>query len=425
MEAEERAGPSRLDYVWTYGSSLLVTICGVLAYKLASRILGEDGFAEYALGRRVLSVLHPIVSSGVGLALARQVARITRGSDRRDSDYLTAGILIVILMSLMFLAPANLFPVALAEVFWGEARMAHLIQPLSVLFLGLSLQTVAYRYLTGKLRMRAASALQVMSLGAIPISMFFLAGSSADRVFIYTGLTTGTLCTLILIALLRQSPPHGQLKVHGLALLTYGLPRIPGSMAQAALLGLPALVSSHVEGKEVAGMVAFGGTLLTLTSQAVTPLAVILLPQSSKVLKRGGEHELVGQVRLLFLAITAVMVPVIVLGLFLLPWFVGWFLSPKLARYTEVLQWMVPASYPFALYQCFRSIVDGAYKRAVNAHNTYIALACMGVAGLLGHFAGAHYPVLVGFVAGAYVLGLLTMVSTRNIFVRRDSDRDD
>ena len=43
----------------------------ILVYKLAARDFGKEGFSEYAVARRTVSLLYPVALMGLGVALPR------------------------------------------------------------------------------------------------------------------------------------------------------------------------------------------------------------------------------------------------------------------------------------------------------------------------------------------------------------------
>jgi O-antigen/teichoic acid export membrane protein len=62
------------EYGGTFATEFTVLACQLLTYKLAAHFLGTTGFAEYAVARRTISILYPIVLLGFGVGLPRYVA---------------------------------------------------------------------------------------------------------------------------------------------------------------------------------------------------------------------------------------------------------------------------------------------------------------------------------------------------------------
>jgi O-antigen/teichoic acid export membrane protein len=70
----------------------------------------------------------------------------------------------------------------------------------------------------------------------------------------------------------------------------YGLPRVPGDFALAALLAAPAFAAARVGGIRAGAVVAFGSTLITLAGAAVSPLATVMFPHAVRLLDGGQAH---------------------------------------------------------------------------------------------------------------------------------------
>ena len=77
---------------------------------------------------------------------------------------------------------------------------------------------------------------------------------------------------------------------------------------------------------------------------------------------------------------------------------------------------MLPTIVPYAWFFGFRSILDGAHRKAVNAHNTYLALGCLAIVTALGRWLHGPQPVLLGFLCGVWTLGLATLWHTWRVF---------
>ena len=58
-------------YVITFATEFVVLISSLLVYKLAAIVLGNTGFSEYALSRRILSFIQPAVLMGLTVGIPR------------------------------------------------------------------------------------------------------------------------------------------------------------------------------------------------------------------------------------------------------------------------------------------------------------------------------------------------------------------
>lgn len=411
--------PSRSDYLWTYAGTFTVLACNLLAYRLASQLLGEQTFSEFAVGRRTLSYAYPLISQGLGVALTRHVARAEGDGDgdSLDGNYLVAAGVLVVAIWFMLAVPALLVPDKLAYLFFGDVGLARLIPPLALVAAAVGFYQLAYNFLTGKMAMAWASILFGTASGLFPIVALLFFARNTEEIFLWSavgffGLGGLALVTVVRGLVNRLSVSAASVKHHARILLTYGLPRVPGALALSALLALPATLSAHTNGLEVAGMVALGGTLLSIAGAVVSPMTVILLPQSSRMLKEGDGQQLRSHAVLMMKVITLVMTLGVAVGAFLVKPVLGLYLGEELGERYQVILWILPAALPYSLFCCFRSILDGAYTRAVNAENAYLSLLCFLVVGVVAQGLGAHFPVLVGFLAATISLGGLTVWRT-------------
>lgn len=413
--------PARSDYLWTYGATFTVLACNLLAYRLASHLLGTTVFAQFALGRRTLSYAYPLLSQGLGVALTRHVARSSDDAPYSDGGLLLAAAVIV-LVGWVVLAPvALLFPAQLAYLFFGDSHLAGLILPLALTAAAIGLYTLAYNFLTGKMAMARASLLFGTASGLFPVMVLLFLAHTTAQIFLWSaagffGLGALALATVVRRLVKRYELGLAGLRRHGGVLLRYGLPRVPGALALSALLALPATLSAHWSGMEVAGMVSLGGTLLSIAGATVSPLTIILLPQSSRMLIEGGGERLRVHAVRLMKGIVALMTVGVAAGVFLARPVLSLYLGKELANHYHVILWMLPAVIPYALFCCFRSILDGAYTRAVNAENAYASLVVFAAVAGIARLTSAQFPVLVGFLAATASLGLLTVWRTLQVF---------
>src|SRR5215510_2076862 len=87
---------SALNYGATFATEFAVILSQIILYKLVASWLGQTGFSEYALARRVVAFLQPVTMLGLGVALPRYLAIADgRGDRNRGSRYLWASLLCV------------------------------------------------------------------------------------------------------------------------------------------------------------------------------------------------------------------------------------------------------------------------------------------------------------------------------------------
>jgi O-antigen/teichoic acid export membrane protein len=404
------------EYGETFATGFVVLACQLLTYKLAAHFLGKTGFAEYALARRTISILYPVVLLGLGVGLPRYVAMAAGRDDQQgEKQYLGATLWCVGLSSLLCVAILNLVPGALSYLFFGSREYAFLLFPMSLVVTGTAVHSVGYSYFRGILNMRAANLLQFVNLGLIPLAVFFVYGRS-----IRTALTVlGIVSTAVAAVALLFTPWTAALEDNRRQvkeLLRFGIQRVPGDFILMAMLALPATLVAHQSGIRAAGFVAFGISMVGVIGAVFAPFGLILLPKAGTLLASGRNGELRQQVWLLAtvtLAVSTVLALAIAAGAETL---IRIYLGTDFIEGAGILRFVLLAAVPYSLYTVVRNVVDAFHDLGIT---TLILVAgfvvfCLGVWALLLWHDKLH-AVLLGFLAGMLALALLSAAETVRI----------
>jgi O-antigen/teichoic acid export membrane protein len=400
------------DLLSTTIAAALVAIAGTFTYRLASIHFGPDGFGEYALVRRTLSLGLPAVMVGVGVALPRQIAIRHAGVEDEPlsaMSLLGSSFIIVALVLICVVGVLALQPTLAARLFFGNAKYEVLLPVLAASLGALCAQAICFGYLRGLLRMRAANLFLVLSLGACPL-LAFVFGTTVESVLWYNAALMYLLSALCVIrAALSQRERLMANRRAMQSLLRFGLPRVPGDFALAALLAFPSIAAAHISSVKTAGIVAFGTTLITLAGTAVSPLSTVLLPHSAVLVREGKRRVLRDSVaKVLPLFLVSAVVATVILEL-CATWIIRNFLGPAFVSEVGSVRWMVAAIAPYTVFVACRSLNDSLYDRAVNAWNCYAAvLACLVIA--VGLFATGlrNHAAECAFVVSMWILAFLT-----------------
>ncbi len=406
-----------LKFLWPYCSSAIVIACGLLVFYLAARLFGVDGFAEYALSRRTISFVQPLLFQGFGLALTRQVAMAEAQAEGRSPfTYLLATSLIFAVFVLVLSLVSLCFPVVLARVFFGSPDYSHHIGPLVFVLVGMALHGVVWAYWRGRMCIGLACLLEALNLGLFPLASFALAHNPAE-VFYWSGLLT-TLCASVALCAIvwHERQPLALMREHTHDLFRYAVPRIPGAFALAALLALPATICAHVADVQYAGFVAFGCSLLGLAGSLISPLGVVLLPHSTKMMAVGRIGD-VKQMVLQLLALGVGVSLVVVLGVEIFAErTVTYFLGAPDADLVSIVRVMICSTIPFLIYISLRSVLDGASRRALNSRNCLVALLTLLLFSAATYWLGGGVQlILLGSVGSMCVLAMLTLLETYRV----------
>lgn len=386
-----RYGPYVVGYIAT-GS---VVLANVLAFRFAAITWHVDGWSEYALIRRVHSLLEAVFALGLGLALVRQVS-LTDGSDGRLAvSHFVAAVCVSAVVVLPFVAIGNLFPIQTARLIFGDGDLHHLVLPLSVLVVAGALNGHVYTYLIGKMYMQRAYLLMICNFCAVPLCVFLLFDQSVSRLYIAQGLIIFTIALSAAIVIYGRAPPAPRaIPVLAWSLLRDGARRVPGDVGLNVIFASPAIWAAHSMGTHQAGSVAFGMTLLTLAGMAISPFGAVLLPQATRALKSNDMGALRAKLRALLVLCLIMGVPGIVLGELLLPSIIAAYLGESFVDIVPTLRLMLVGALPYLFYCAFRGAVDAVTFRPVNARNIWIAI----VAG------AATFLVTRGFMVDLYAL---------------------
>lgn len=411
------------DYTATYLLNFALTVAILLSFRIASLRFSELSFAHYALLRRFLSLLLPLLCLGVGVALTRFVAvahENVKEKRRCEARYLLGAIMLLLLTLIPVLLLGVSLPAVLAAVLWGDGSKAFLIQMALPAIVGSLLHAVSYAYLRGKFLIIRAGILNLTNLGLVPIAALCLSDSVEKAVF-WSGwwvLSISTTALLPAIVQLRNTRVAEVLEASR-DLLRWGMPRVPGDLLLALMLHLPILHASHFLGITEAGYVAYSLSLVTLLQAIVSPASVLLLPETAMLLERGAFKELrIRTTRALTGGTVATICAVCVIVFFtekLVTFHLGT-ASEDLIRNARLACFL---AIPFNVYICLRSVLDGATRRPINTANlalTFLVYLLV-IAIERGLFCSNVGPIVSLFFALLFLAGL-TIFQTRRALQR-------
>jgi len=405
------------DLVYTFITQFIVLGTGVLVYKLAADLLGKEGFSEYALSRRTVSLIIPALQMGLGMGIPRYIAYANTNPDQKNPEaYFLGGTSTLILVASGFALILNLFNSKFASLFFGSEDYFYLIFPISLVLLGLVLHDSCYSYFRGNLLMFRANFLQLINMGFVPLLAFIL-GRTTEQILSITGLSW-LVVSLVFLFLIIRNLKWGNMNIVASTkeLLGYGLQRVPGAFGLAALFTLPATFTAHMAGVVEAGYVAFGITLLNMTGAFFAPIGLILLPKASQIIARKDFKLLNHYILKMFKIVLFITVIGVIFFEVFADKIINLYLGKSFSNIVLVARIIMVGSLPYTVYVSMRSILDAYYVRAVNTANIFAALLLFLL--LSGAVAlseiGYVYLVVCSTVA-VFLLGVLTMLEIRKI----------
>jgi O-antigen/teichoic acid export membrane protein len=400
------------DYGITFLAEFATLAAGLLVLRLAARHWGPAGFGEYVLVRRTLALVQLPVLCNMGIALSRFVAISKVGGRFTRQTYLVAATIVAVGAASLASLSLVLAAAPTADLIFGNARYASLVRAVALAVPGIVLHSVAYGYFRGRLQMLTANALQIVNLGLMPVVIFAI-----PRITVLQAVTALATCWNIVATVTIAEPlasavreSRGSPMPAVRELLHYGLPRVPGEFALAALFSLPTMLAAHLGGIEQAGFVGLGVSLLAMVGSMFAPLGQIVLPSVSTMAAQGGSAELRRGVWRLWLAsVTVAAAMVIVLAAFARP-LIALYVGSSFLPAVPVTRLLLLAGVPYVTYVVLRNVLDALDTRPLNARNLVATVLLFAVVAVI---AGRTDAVAGALVIAVTLLGLLSFRDAR------------
>ena len=396
------------NYLVTAVAELLAVVSYIVVFRVVSDRLGPVGFAEYALGRRVLSLLFPIAVLGLDLAVTRFVA----GTDEDrplQASFVPAALAGVLVECALLALIALTFSKPLSSLLFGSPDYPDLIVAMPVLLLGLCFQGVVYGYLRAQVQVIRAGSLLLATLVAMPL-LASLVGPSVSAMFWITGVGWALLSLVFLfgteVAISRAWPAIR-------SLLRYGGPRVPGDILMLLLFSAPPIIAAHTDGIRAAGAVAFAMASLRMIGSVIT---FFLLPSATRLLARG-ERE---QARREVFVIARWILPLLALGTIAFEIagdrILSAYLGDSIAGGLAEVKLVMLAAVPWGTFVLLKTVVDAHHLNPINARNLLISAVAFAVAAAgLGSAHQSGLPILTAFVGSMFLLAALTVIEVIRI----------
>ena len=406
---------SALNYGVTFATEFSVMLSQIILYKVVANWLGQTGFSEYAVARRVLAFLQPITMLGLSVGLPRYIALAEgRGEHERSSQYFYTTVFYVGGFTAILIGALLAWPGWFSYIFFGRSEDRYLLPAMVLMLLGMSSHAILYAFFRGKMAVGPANALQFINNGAVPLVVFALFHRDVGSLLRYMGLAwigaTGTI-----FGISSVKPGRMESLTRSRELLSYGLRRLPGDFAMTAVLALPAIFTAHLAGIREAGFVAFGLAVVNMVSSVFAPIGIVLLPKVSRAIGAGDFEEVrreIVLIRRLTLLLAGTMV--IVIELFGGP-MVRIFLGPNYSPAVQVIKVLVLGALSLAFFSALRSAIDAYYHRAINAVNLTATLALFLGGSAIAFLSGTFPWVLWSFAVSLTLLALLTQYRIQKI----------
>ena len=408
------------DYVMTFATEISIFLSQILLYRWIALGMNKQSFSEFALARRSVTLIQPLLLLGLTVALPRHLSFASaKGDEARCQRLYGSAISTVFVTTIVAVTVSNTFAGTIAHFLFGSAVYSNLLVSLTFMLGGIGIHSLACSYFRGLLQMATANSLQFINLGIVPVLMFALFPKSVPSLLLRIG-----FCWIMVSAFFLSKTPIRAFGFHKRELrdlFSYGLQRVPGDFMLMSLLTFPATFLAHVVGIQSAGAMAFGISFLTMFGAIFGPASLVLLPKTSRMIATGEASELRSHIR------TAIALTLLIaLGLTAAAELFGdviirLYLGPGYGDVSFYLRILATASVPYALYCVLRGLIDAYYEVGINSFNLFIAFLVFSVLAAIGVVVHSSTAVPFALVTGLYVLCGLTVFRVWLIVGGKDS----
>lgn len=402
------------NYVITFGTEIIILFLSFVIFRVANERMTDIAFSEYALSRRNISFLQPLLMIGLGVAVPRYVSI----HPKRDS-FLPASLMLMTIVSFFFLLVLTLGSGFFSNLFFGDLTYQNYILPLCILLIGYGYHAILYGYLRGKKEVYFSNLIQLVNIGFLPISVL-LYTQNVQQLLLLNGIFLLVSCLIfgLYVFIKRQIQlDFPSCWEDAKLMLNFGLPRILGDFALLAILTFPTyIVLSLQKNVLTGGDVAYSITLLNLVGAAFGPLSLVLLPEIGGFLA----EKRIDLIKKRFYVFVLSGIILTVIGYLTFYFFHEVILNLLLGKdhrneIFEIAHIVLLGSFGYVLYIILRSFLDAIHVKAKNATNLLIALIiyiAMAGYGYSMHVKSITY--IYYFVISLNTLGLLTFIKTYN-----------
>jgi O-antigen/teichoic acid export membrane protein len=376
-----RSHPLLLDLGFTSAAQISLFISNLLLVSLFARFLSATALAEYLLLRRVVAWLQSGVQLGLMVGIPRYVAHEAAAVEGKPEAYFTAGAACLGVFALSLGIVLNLRPQDFSRLLFGSSQASYLILPLSLTIGGLALHTAVYGYFRGYLWMNRANLLQIWNMSFVPIVALLILVRFRSVALIMNVTGSATIVTSVLVAVPALKRGFKKREFQLLRplkdLLHYGLARVPGDFAGAALPAVGPMIAAQFMPLSQVSPLLLGTSLMAAASVSIAPLGTLLLSKVSAMVAQNRleeirvplSHMMNGVLEIsIFLSLQLFVFADIVLRIWVGS---GFHNAVPIVRILAV-------AIPFVFFPvALRSVIDAVSVKASNAHNLMISLVAM------------------------------------------------
>ena len=401
------------EYAFTFVAEGVLLISGLVCLKLSASLFGVEGFAEYSIARRAISLINFTILIGLGISIPRYIALSHCGDKREFQDnYFIAALIFAALMIGGLFCVSFLFPSIFSLIFFGAKDKYTLIYHISIAVAGLYLHSLIYAYFRGHLEMWAANFLQILNLGIGVPAAIILSGDDPSKCILIIGLWWLLVDSAILIYILAhlnlQSLEIKKIKKSMKELICYGSPRVIGEFALFGLFAVPTFIIANKIGIKQAGFFSFGLSLLQLMSSIFAIIGIILLPYISRLHSIKKWKQIKRTVNFILVLSLICVLLFVIIGEAVLEYAIILFMGESFRPAIAQIRSLIIGAIPYVIYIVLRNPIDAIAVWPYNSINLAITFIIANVLVFVGHEVIMPGMAMAGSL---FVLGMLTLLS--------------
>ncbi len=394
------------DYAITLGISVILALVNFYIFKLIAHHFTTDEFYLYSYAKRIIAFAIPLSFFGFGVALPKYVAKKQIDDPHFDTKKLLASsIIITQLIPIIGIILVFSFPKFFTNLLWGNSMTTTIVinQWIFVYISAIALYSIIYSYYRGKLFVLKANIFEIFTIGIFPIGLIYYSNTLVN----YYQLNTFFVYLsdfIVLLFIFKFSHSFRFVKKETNEMFDFGIRRLPGDIVLYLFLLLPSFISARLYGIEAAGIIAFSGTLISLSQMPAQPVAFISLSRNVKLFH--SEKEKLKK-ELLFLSLLMVTYSIIfvVIGELFIEDFIRWYLGKAYTEMIYLVKLMLFSVPGFVLFTTLRGTIDAVYHKAYNSRYSYIAMLIFIIVFTLLHLLNPKVEnIIYAFIVGVYFL---------------------
>ncbi len=405
----------------TYITEALVVIASFWLYKIILDKYDQQSFSLYSILKRVLAFIIPALALGNGVGIPRFIAI---NSDKEDSiKFLISGLIISFLGFIFFCLLLYLKTDLFSNLIFGSENFSYLANSILLLVLSLLIHALVYSYYRGLMDFNSANFLQIINVIIIPFTFIFII-KDFNLYLRYSSLTV-TFFTLF-FAISTNIRNISNVKIISIKktlkmLFNYGIQRVPGDIILGLLFLAPVSIFAYQTSEiKIIGNLAFIISISTMFSAAFGPISLILLPVTSKAIKKNKSISKIKN-NIYKILIISIILSVLAMGFIILfrDFIFYTFLEiHEIKNLFEILIITGAGIIGYVSYIVLRSVLDAIYEKAFNSLNVLYSVIFFIVSLCFLHFV---YKINIIEIVSCFslslaLLGILSVKTTAKYF---------